>query len=329
MWDDAEWEKKPIQEGLNRHAGEVVLTSFGNFLEEYSSQLVAIQEAVSGHNELQFYPVRIDVEPEESALVSDLVDTDNKILNKVIIVFSTLCLEVRTLEEELNTQYLDTLLYYGEGIEGSIAEGQAQLMISQLIPVLQDLICFVKRCYQVVNQLVLQLVAFYALAKENSKLMTPADIHMQDVLEHMGHLLVMLVTLDEVLMSHMTLRDHWNSYQHSVSKATHDTARFQVDFGKAKMLGKMLKEINSTLLSGTIFQNVLQSPLEKSGTKNSGLSEEMDKYIRNALNEVDTKVVTDPEVQMTWASVCTLYTFYVHLFGSSDKKLFKLFLGSE
>ncbi|XP_054280077.1 WASH complex subunit 4-like [Macrosteles quadrilineatus] len=327
MWDDEEWEKKPIQEGLHRHAGELVLQTYGNFLEEYSSQLQAIQEVVSVNNELKFYPVQIQIEPEESGPVTDLVDTNNKILNKVIIVFSTLCLEVRALEEELNSQYLDTLLYYGEGVDTNALEGQPQLMISKLLPVLQDLMSFVKRCYQVVNQLVLQLIAFYALAKENSKSLTPADLHMQDVLEHTGQLLVMLVTLDEVLMSHMTLRDHWNCYQHSVSKAVHESARFHVDSGKTKMLGKMLKQINSTLLSGTIFQNVLQLPFERNGpaTKNSELSEEMDKYIRSALNEVETKVLTDPEVQMTWASVCTLYTFYVHLFGSSDKKLFKQF----
>lgn len=57
--------------------------------------------------------------------------------------------------------------------------------------------------------------------------------------------------------------------------------------------------------------------------KNSGLPEEMEKYIKNALNEIDSKMMTDPEIQTNWASVCATYTFYVHLFGSSDKKLLK------
>lgn len=59
--------------------------------------------------------------------------------------------------------------------------------------------------------------------------------------------------------------------------------------------------------------------------KNSGLPEEMEKYIKNALNEIDSKMMTDPEIQTTWASVSATYTFYVHMFGSSDKKLFKQF----
>ncbi|KAG8329872.1 hypothetical protein J6590_077174 [Homalodisca vitripennis] len=179
MWDEAEWEKKPLQEGLNRHAGEVVLHTFGNFLEEYGTQLLAIQEALSGASELYYYPVYVQIEPEEDTSNLELIDTDNKILRGVLVVFSSLCLEVRSLEQELNSQYLETLLFYGEGVDTSILEGEAQLMISKLLPLLQDLISFVKRCYHVLLQLVQQLVAFYALAKENSKSLSAADLHLQ------------------------------------------------------------------------------------------------------------------------------------------------------
>lgn len=65
----------------------------------------------------------------------DLIDTDNKVLNKVLIVFSTLCLEVRSLDEELSTQYLERILYYGEGSEYSI-----QYVHSFIVKLSQDLI---------------------------------------------------------------------------------------------------------------------------------------------------------------------------------------------
>src|SRR5436190_1941247 len=51
---------------------------------------------------------------------------------------------------------------------------------------------------------------------------------LKDVLEHAGQLLLMLITLDKVLMSHMTLRDHCSVYQHTITKAIHDTAKFNV-----------------------------------------------------------------------------------------------------
>lgn len=61
--------------------------------------------------------VFVQLEPDEEISVLDIIDTDNKVLNKVLIVFSTLCLEVRSLEQELATQYLEQILYYGEGSE--------------------------------------------------------------------------------------------------------------------------------------------------------------------------------------------------------------------
>lgn len=46
---------------VSGQAGELVLQTFGNLLEEYGSQLAAIQEAVSGSAELDFQPIIIQV----------------------------------------------------------------------------------------------------------------------------------------------------------------------------------------------------------------------------------------------------------------------------
>lgn len=64
-------------------------------------------------------------------------------------------------------------------VDANILEGEAQLTISQLLPSLQDLVSFIKRCYQVFLQIVQQLVGFYALAKENSKSLSSSDLHLQ------------------------------------------------------------------------------------------------------------------------------------------------------
>lgn len=64
-------------------------------------------------------------------------------------------------------------------VDANVLEGEAQLTISQLLPSLQDLVSFIKRCYQVFLQIVQQLVGFYALAKENSKSLSSSDLHLQ------------------------------------------------------------------------------------------------------------------------------------------------------
>lgn len=53
--------------------------------------------------------------PYEHTTLLQLIDTDNKVLNKILVVFATLCAEVRYLQSEAKNKYYDTILFYGEG----------------------------------------------------------------------------------------------------------------------------------------------------------------------------------------------------------------------
>ena len=53
--------------------------------------------------------------PFEHTTLLQLIDTDNKVLNKILVVFATLCAEVRYLQSEAKYKYYDTILFYGEG----------------------------------------------------------------------------------------------------------------------------------------------------------------------------------------------------------------------
>lgn len=325
MWDDTEWDGKKIQDGIHKAAGEFVLQRYGAVLEEYASQLLGIEDTLSGCTDPFRVPVTIQLEPQEQISVLDLIDTDNKVLNKVLTVFATLCTEVRYLQREAHTKYLEAVLYYGEGGEETILDGSPQVLISHLLPTLQDLICFVKRCGQVLLQLVQQMAAFYSYPWEKPKQLDATDIHLQDTIDHMGDLLLILVILDEVLTCHSTLNSHWNLYQQSVQAALQDPFKYDIDINKIKYLSKMLNEIETELLKGHIFQNVLLLPFEKyvPVRKNAALAEEMILYIKSMLYELETKQNTDPEVLQSWARLCALYVLSVTLFGTSDKKLFK------
>jgi len=55
------------------------------------------------------------IAPTEKISLPDLIRTDNKVLNKVLIALSALCTEIVKLEKEAVTDYYDPLMYYGEG----------------------------------------------------------------------------------------------------------------------------------------------------------------------------------------------------------------------
>ena len=57
----------------------------------------------------------LQVAPTEKISLPDLIRTDNKILNKVLIALSALCTEIVKLEKEAITDFYDPLVFYGEG----------------------------------------------------------------------------------------------------------------------------------------------------------------------------------------------------------------------
>jgi hypothetical protein len=61
----------------------------------------------------------------------------------------------------------------------SLQDGASQLLVSRMLPHLQQLSCFVKRCEQVAVQTVEQLAAFYSSSKDASRIINAAGIHFQ------------------------------------------------------------------------------------------------------------------------------------------------------
>jgi len=77
---------------------------------------------------------------------------------------------------------------------------------------------------------------------------------LQDVFEHLGDILVMLLKLDEVFTNHSTLHDHWIIYRRTVKSVHHDPSKFGVELEKLKNFENMLSKLENNLLSGKIFQ---------------------------------------------------------------------------
>lgn len=76
--------------------------------------------------------------PYEQTTVLQLIKTDNKILNKIITVLAALCTELQALKHEAETKFYNALMYYGEGEpEEGLPEGEAQIQIGRMIPLLQ------------------------------------------------------------------------------------------------------------------------------------------------------------------------------------------------
>nr|CAD7399771.1 unnamed protein product [Timema cristinae] len=180
-----DWDFDRSEDESQKVVGEIQLRMYGQFLEKYSLQLQEIKDALE-NNKKDFWDMSIDpaslqLASHEHTTILELINTDNKVLNKVLIVFSTLCAEVKFLVSEVKTKYFDMILFYGEGSEENIEDEVTQL--SHFLPHLQELCCFVKRCEEIAAQMIHQLDALYSTSKESTQVMNARDVHFQRAVE--------------------------------------------------------------------------------------------------------------------------------------------------
>ncbi|XP_049805094.1 WASH complex subunit 4 [Schistocerca nitens] len=332
MFVGPDWDYDKTEDGCQKIAGELQLRKYGKFLEDYGNQLkgieAALAESICSTLDCRTDPVGIKLSPHENTSLLQIIDTDNKVLNKVVTVFASLCKEVRCLQADASDKYYNALLFYGEGVEEGTKNEAAQLMISRLLPDLQSLACFLKRCEQVEVNIIQQIAALYPTTKDVPQVINATDIHFQDVFEHLGDLLLILVTLDEIISTQSTLHNHWSLFKRTIKSVHHDPTKFGVPPEKLKTFEKMLCELENQLLTGKIFQRAVEQAFDDrkpSISKNTALAEEFDAYIRSTSAELEARQTEklDSESALLWVKTSALYVLNFHLFGSLDKKVFK------
>ena len=75
--------------------------------------------------------------PYEQASLIELIRTDNKILNKIVLVFSAICSEMDFLIKEGENKYFISLVYYGEATSVSSETGETQKQMGKFLSLLQ------------------------------------------------------------------------------------------------------------------------------------------------------------------------------------------------
>ncbi|TKS73206.1 WASH complex subunit 4 [Collichthys lucidus] len=333
-----DWEFDRFDDGSQKIHTEVQLKNYSKFLEEYTSQLKGIEEALDDSIgdvwDFTLDPIALKLLPYEQSSLLELIKTDNKVLNKVVTVYAALCSEVKKLKYEAESKFYNGLLYYGEGVsDTSVVEGDSQIQMGRFISFFQELSCFVSRCYEVVVNIVHQLAALYNSNKGATKIIESSGVHFQIVYEHLGELLVVLLTLDEIMENHGTLKDHWKMYKRLLKSVHHNPGKFSIPEEKLKPFEKLLLKLEGQLLDGMILQACVEQRFDDPGegvavAKNSAFAEEFASNIRTIFTNVESKIGEPSEIDQRdkYAGVCGLFVLHFHIFRSVDKKFFKALL---
>eukprot|EP00128_Syssomonas_multiformis_P014002 Colp12_sorted_trinity150504_noHs@12355 len=194
------------QEETSRIVSDLQLRKYQQFLETYKKQLRDVEEALDESLinvwDPNYDPIGLKAKPVEKISLLQLIRTDNKTFNKVMVVFSGLCQELSEIKFEGERKFIPPLLVYGErGDDKPVDEGELQLSIARMLPFIQELAGFIDRAYDVIKVTVQQLAALLANQKsqKGSQVIDVENVHFQTIFEHLADVLGVLIALDEVI----------------------------------------------------------------------------------------------------------------------------------
>lgn len=329
----ADWEFDKFDDGSLKLVGELQLKKYGKFLEDYATQLKEIEDALDDSIgdawDMTLDPIAMQSLPYEQTTLLQLIRTDNKILNKVVTVLAALCSEMDALIHEAKSKFYNALLLYGEGEpEEGLEEGEAQVQMGRMFPVLQELSCFVSRSYEVVRTVMKQFSCLYT-NRPGPKMIDVTDVHFQIVFEHLGDLLGVLITLDHIIEQHPTLKEHWTLYKRMVKSVHHDPVKFGVPQDKVRPFEKLMMILEGKLLDGMIFQNCVEQPFDDDKvnvSKNGPFAEEFAINIREYMTQLETRIGESMETSQRYKYMGVIGLFILHfqIFRMLDKRIFKI-----
>lgn len=335
--DVKDWDVDKVDDGVIKIVEEVQLRKYGKFLEGYNHRLKAIiehalDETLNDAWKIESDPVSLMLIPKEKTTILHLISTDNRVLNKVISVLAVLCCEVDDLCIEARRKYFPALLFYGEGETSereALQDGEAHVYIGRMIPFMQELSCFVKHINVVVKNIVHQLSALYtSRGKNGAPIIDVTDVHFQTVYKHLGSLLTILVTFDEIIDGQVTLREHWTQYKRMLVSIHHNQSKLGFAAEKLRPFEKLIGKLEKQLLEGSIFLDCVEQNFDDSKnfvTKNSALADEFALNIKNQFMVIESKLgqTNEFDARLKLPDVFCLFVLHFQLFRTTDKKFLK------
>lgn len=92
-----------------------ILRGYGKFMKQQEADVNEVlkkTDIFSHENVKTFTPIGLAVEPRESISVLDVIESDNRMLNKIIAVFTVLCEEIKALQQEAEDKYAYNFYLY-------------------------------------------------------------------------------------------------------------------------------------------------------------------------------------------------------------------------
>ncbi|KNC56420.1 WASH complex subunit 7 [Thecamonas trahens ATCC 50062] len=328
-----------VDEESAAKASQFVTSKFQHFVQAYSSQLSSIEEALGTSSSplwcVDRSALAVDVTPTEQATFLELAGTENKVLNKIVATLGALQSEAALLESEAATQVFAPLAMHGEALTGDedADDGETQVAMGRLLPLLQSVCVFVRRAYDVVRNLVHQLASLYSPAQT---FFVVRDIHLRPAFEAIGTVLRVLITLEEIIKQNARLKDGWVLYRRMVNNMRNDPETYDTDEDELRLLNRTLGDIDTTLFDDMVYQNCVEQVFDYEDivnvTTNPTFKAEFGYTLNTWYQDVASRLGSPSETteRGQYVALCGLFGLYFTLYqetrlGSLFKSLWEAY----
>ena len=204
-------------------------------------------------------PIFLDGSPQEPDVgFPSLVQTDNKLLNKIILVFAHLCDEVDVLKARATAHLFPPLLLASEASETSPTAQAAQLL-----PVLLAVQQFVARANSLCINLLHQLASLY-MAKSRLFAATFKSVHLRRVFDSVGDLLALLISLDE-LLRRSPIASNLAAYRRMLQTLRPEPEKYGSTNLELSALEARVASVEDELCGGSIFRRCITQRFDVPG----------------------------------------------------------------
>ncbi|XP_062536621.1 WASH complex subunit 4 [Armigeres subalbatus] len=324
------------QQNLNYY-GATQIKEFGMFLENYDVVLRRLSSAVDGDEQsAQTISVQLDSSKESLSSVQ-LIDTDNKILNKILYSFSALCHEVDQLKEEFEL-IIREFLCFDESLDDSTdqlredstvsVDKSSLLAISGKIELLARIKCYFERIVEVAVVIVLQLGALFDPSNKLGNF-NYTNWEMDLMFNYLSELMYMPLLFDCVLGSSV-FKTYWKFYVKQMRALRMNPKKMTkpVETDQIYDLNKAIDDV-SVWLDENAYKRILEAMFNakqklvlESATI---LSEKFLKYLRQRLVEVGSYSAHLSSIDETTnvVKLNAMVNLYHYIFVSIDNKVIK------
>ncbi|VDK70090.1 unnamed protein product [Litomosoides sigmodontis] len=259
--------------------------------------------------------------------VSELTHSGNAVVDKCIITFSTLIMEVDILEEKARNTLYSALIVYGEDADGCLSSEDGSVkMIAQFLPKLQQLHVFVSRCYEVFRNIICQLHAFFIL--KSSILERAQDRKLMRMWRSLGLLLSVLISLDEIIRQQSTLQQHWQSYYRAMQLVAHNPSQFDVESDLSQPFQRVIAAIDQSIMQANLYKSCCQQVFEKNIHENLQFNERMKAIVVEMFEKWDRIAADDIPDKRHLMAIVALTLCNMFVFRTVDKKVMRVIWNS-